>query len=465
MAISRKSDRRRRLLVDGNTPLGETQAARESNSGPPPTNLSSIESRLYTVAAERRHQRKTTDLIPKRRIAVATILSLVALAVVILNVLAINSPNWEPIVGRDGVAALKIWGPGTLATWFASVCWVAAAAICAQIFVLRRHRNDDYEGTYRVWGWLAFLSLFASALCSVDIPGVIFHVASWATHVSLFEPNWLIPATISVVVGLVVVRALFEVRCSYGTVAWYTMAWIAWSISTVASMNGSDASVASSSWMGLSTELVTGNGLLLTAVFALFGKLNYARYVFLRANGLVKAPQTPIETRAESVDEEEVPAAKPAQRKRTTRAKAKTSSRETKQTPTIKTKTKVTPAKEATAKETTAKETASKKPQDVAEQKAAESPKPSTIPLQVISASKNVENEAANSNAKPEASLSASEKLRQLAEVSRARQKSQSVDVVESQPEISSTQATNKKMSKAEKRKLRKAQRKAKRAA
>lgn len=453
MAINRKSDRRRRLLVDTSQVQTDSNSpsttGRDSDSNLQP----SLEQRLYTVAAERRHQRKTTDLIPKRRYAVVATVACFMFAIIVLNLFAIYAPQWESVIGKAGVDALQIWGTGTLATWFASLCWIGAAAVCIQIFVLRRHRNDDYVGTYRVWGWLTLSCLFASALCTVDLMSILFHLFQWMTQVSLDEPVWLIPAILAMLVGMLVIRTLFEVRCSYGTVAWITLAWIAWSIAAVASMEQGSGDTAAATWFGVEVGLIYGNALLATAALVCLANLNYARYVFMRANGLVKprvavpaaedqaaldAPQSRNETVAETT--------KPKRTPRKTKARAKA-------------KPKADGASKVQVK--TGNEV------DNSSEKQVAPAKPKQIPLQVIGAeeSPSTTNETKASNSSGSGSLSASEKLRQLAAASRAKQNVQQPEVSNVDAETESVSTSGKKLTKAEKRRLRKAQRKAKRAA
>ena len=55
---------------------------------------------------------------------------------------------------------------GSLASWFAStlLMWTAAGAVLT--FLIRRHRTDDYRGSYYVWLWATIALVLASIAAS-----------------------------------------------------------------------------------------------------------------------------------------------------------------------------------------------------------------------------------------------------------------------------------------------------------
>lgn len=464
MTLSRKSDRRRRLLVDASTPLGDAPATGTPRERANPKG-SLVEARLYTIAAERRHQRKTTDLIPKRRMAYGITIVAFVLAIVTLNLLAIYSAGWQAVIGLDGVAVFKMWGPGTVSSWFTTVCWIAAAAVCLQVFVLRRHRNDDYDGTYRVWGWLTVACVFASLVCNVNLPAIAASMASYFTSISFTDPAWLPLAMIGMLASVFVVRVLFEVRYSYGTVAWVAFAWVVFGFATWAPLlSGQSQNAGGHLLFGwLDATLLVGNAMLIVAVSALMANLTYARYVFFRANGLVKPRVAENEAMDVVSADGEVAApseeVKPSSKKRATvKTVAAKMVATTKKTKSTKTKSKAA-AKPAAARTATAKPVAATEPVKRVAPPVAK-PVVKATPVQPIAQPV----AAPPTAAPPTGKLSASEKLRQMAAASRAKQAAAEAAPVETQ-EASSGDEKTVKMSKAERRKLRKQQRQSKRAA
>lgn len=450
MALLRKSDRRRRLLVDAATAQSESLQASPSQVSKPKSNAGSMETRLYTIAAERRHQRKTTDLIPKRRLAYTYTVVAFLLALVGLNLLAIYSPNWVAAIGNEGVKAFAIWGPGTLAGWVATVCWAMASATCMQIFVIRRHRNDDYVGTYRVWGWMAIVCLVGSLVCNVNAAAVLANLIAALTSISISDPNWLPAAMVGILSSLIAIRVLLEVRCSYGTIAWVVLAWTAVNTASLVNVMGSSGDGATSQLAdgSLSSDLWVGNAMLILAVGVLMSTVTYARFVFLRANGLVKVTQRS----AIGVEEEhEVDVNESENEKRSTKPrKAKPAN--------AKTTRKVVKPESATVAKGKAETSEDATPDPKTAEAAATAAKPVVFSVQV--------NQAPPSNKQPDpapVAVSASEKLRALAAASRAKQTLESEAETDSADE--SSNARTLRMSKAEKRKQRKNQKQNRRAA
>lgn len=456
MTLSRKSDRRRRLLVDASTPLGDAPAATGTPRERANPKGSLVEARLYTIAAERRHQRKTTDLIPKRRMAYGITIIAFVMAIVTLNLLAIYSVGWQAVIGFDGVAALKMWGPGTICSWFATVCWIAAAAVCLQVFVLRRHRNDDYDGTYRVWGWLTVACVFASLVCNVNLPAIAASTASYFASISFTDPAWLPLAMMGVLASVFVVRVLFEVRYSYGTVAWVAFAWVVFGFATlVPLLSGEPQNAGGELLFGwLDSTLLVGNAMLIVAVSALMANLTYARYVFFRANGMIKPRMVDVAAVEAVSGDDAVVAPKE-------NGKSKVKKRVATKTETVPKKTKSAKPKRKAAPKPAATRTATAKPAVASESKATIA---TPVAKPVVKATPAVQPTAQPVAAPPTGNLSASEKLRQMAAASRAKQAAAEAAPVAPQ-EASSGHEKTVKMSKAERRKLRKQQRQSKRAA
>lgn len=102
-------------------------------------------------------QPRITDLVP-RRYSILFILFVAGLAAIAgLEAAYYWLPHWTHISSDGQIAALDLEGEGSLASWFSSTTLALAAVVAAIIFSLRRHRQDDYHGRYRVWLWAAAL--------------------------------------------------------------------------------------------------------------------------------------------------------------------------------------------------------------------------------------------------------------------------------------------------------------------
>ena len=450
MVLNRKTDRRRRLMVDSKSQVGGASAATKKSKQRQSAAEESMQAdvrKAYSIGAKRRHQRKVTDLIPKRPLAYS--LSIVGFATLLasVNLLAAFSPSWISVIGHEGVEALSITGASSLTVYLSTLFFAVAAALCLQIYALRQHRCDDYEGTYRVWGWLFPVFAIVSLSCVLPLASISRNIFI-AVSGRGFSVQWLPLAIGVLLVSLLLIRYLMEVRSSLGTVAWASLGWLAicvsWGTPEILSVFAPDLNQASVE------NLALGNGILVAAMATLLANLTYARFVFLRSNGFIhskpkqiKAKQTlpfrPFRERKdgrrervsrksaaeEKIDDVTPAAAEPKKPRRKTPPKAPAAS------------------KPKVAKASKAKKTATRpapKPKPVKEQSAATAPvveKSVDPPVKQISAS-------------------ASERLKQLAAATRIQKTPEQTD--EQDPGII-------KLSKAQRRKLRKQQKKQNRAA
>jgi len=100
-------------------------------------------------------QPRLTDLIPRR--LSTFFLWLVAGVLVVAALEGLYA--WMPSVAHwttDGrVAAFDLDSEGSLGVWFSSMTLAAAGLVAIVIYLVRRHRQDDYTGRYRIWLWAA----------------------------------------------------------------------------------------------------------------------------------------------------------------------------------------------------------------------------------------------------------------------------------------------------------------------
>ena len=104
MVLNRKTDRRRRLLVDSTSLVGETSevSTKRKKRTAEKTPVQTDVRKAYAVGAKRRHQRKVTDLIPKRRLAYSLTIAVVAILLASVNLLAYFAPVGSTSSGVKG---------------------------------------------------------------------------------------------------------------------------------------------------------------------------------------------------------------------------------------------------------------------------------------------------------------------------------------------------------------------------
>lgn len=248
----------------------------------PSTEKTESAKRAYAFGADRRSQLKTTDLFPKK-IWVIALCGLVLLGIVVgLNLLNIHAPAWRPFIGDASVRAIALTGSGTLASWMLSMMLLLTGLASLQIFALRKHRCDDYGGTYRIWLIVPPIFFAASIAAIVDFEAVVFHLASLAQLTSVTHES-LTPMTIKLsLLAIVMVRMLFEIRDSKAAFSMLVIAWLAIAISTVLNTQWAENRIGSQE-----LSMAYPNAVLVATISLMLAHLLYVRFVYLHAHGAI----------------------------------------------------------------------------------------------------------------------------------------------------------------------------------
>ena len=148
--------RRRRVLLDSTAAAeGLDQEERSSRRR---------QRRTYADEALKENQLRLCDLIPKAWWAILLLLLLLP-----AGMLFGIAQGYLHFHQQDGAAAaaFALTGSGNLASWFASLLLLSAVVGSMQVYLLRRHKLDDYRGRYKIWlvvaAWSAIASLDASS--------------------------------------------------------------------------------------------------------------------------------------------------------------------------------------------------------------------------------------------------------------------------------------------------------------
>ncbi len=282
--------RRRRVVnhevaqLHGQSELASTGSGKTGRSRSVSSDVSGAlqpEGRTYTQSANRRHQKKTTDLIPKRFLSCALVMLALLSAIAGLNFLAANAGNWSRVIGDAGVQAASIGGSGTLSNWFKSFLLIITGLASLQIFALRQHRCDDYSGSYRLWLWMSALLFVASMNCVVDLRQIAINISGAFVSSSIGTGVWTIAIVKLVALAALVIRGLVEVRQSKSAVGLILLVWVAWSAAALMQIPAVHESTV------LDQSVTRGNLVLFGTVALFLGHLFYARFVYLTAQGLV----------------------------------------------------------------------------------------------------------------------------------------------------------------------------------
>ena len=364
--VVRRNDRRRRLMNDEFVPTIEPSSPAQKADQHNPAEDACGTRRTYASGADRRNQLRTTDLFPKRTWLIVTFGLLLVSLVVAINGLAWNAESWRSVIGPEGVAALQLSGSGTLASWFTCFLMVLVALVSTQIYAMRRHRCDDYVGTYRMWMWFPPIFVIASLASIVDVVAIARNIFQSTLGMSLPSGSLIPLIVVLAVLAALAGRVLYEVKESRASVAMLVLAWLSLAISVTMQTQWAGNQIAA-----FDRQLVLGNSYLVSAVALLIGHLFYTRFVYLHAHGLIARKQPKVAKAG---------AAKTA-RKKPARSSRKSAAEPVKAAKASKpSKAKAAATKKPAAKQATEKQAATKKA--AAKQASTKSPAKSAAPAE-----------------------------------------------------------------------------------
>ena len=133
------------------------------------------------------------SLVPVSRLAVTIAVAAVAGLAISLTVLHHLAVTWPALAYREGIARpLRIDRPDSFAAWWTTMVLVLAAGAMRLIYVLRRHRRDDYRGHYQLWRLTLIVLLLASIQSTVGLVAWLgaFLDLAFGVRAVLSGANW-----------------------------------------------------------------------------------------------------------------------------------------------------------------------------------------------------------------------------------------------------------------------------------
>lgn len=309
MASGRNNARRRRVILDEAVQSKAVQPVVSNDC----KKSDSSKKRVYSSAAKRRGQLKTTDLIPKRRWPLAIVTVSVLLVLAVLNSLAFLSTRWT-LLSNEAVQAFRITGVGTVSNWFSSLLLLVTGMASLQIYGMRKHRCDDYNGHYRIWLFLAVIFVIASVNCVVDFRAIANSLSKAAGFTGQNGMVILLVIKMVALTGLVV-RGILEIRASQGALIAVVVVWIAYASAIVAQIPAVQSELVQNE------EFIVGNLFLIGTLATFFTVVFYSRYVYLHANDLIKITAKQAKTRKAALAKPAAKTASNTKTKSTTEAK------------------------------------------------------------------------------------------------------------------------------------------------
>ena len=278
---SHRDERRRRVLLE-ETGLDEPEL-RDADQGGLPRGGGNA-TKPYSDSALAIHQPRVVDLIPVRLWSLTVLALLVTSAVVGLEALYGYLAQYSVTVALRQVPAFDLAAPGNLAHWFAGGMLLLAAGWGCLIYLMRRHRTDDYRGRYRLWYWVVPLLVLASVNQSADFGTSLRVFVLAAAGIPDYPNASLIWAAIATVLATsVAARLVIEMGASRVAVMFAVIAWASAGFVQAMQLD----------WVldGVGTfQVMVESGMRMVACGTLFMSLClYARHVYQEAHGKLPA--------------------------------------------------------------------------------------------------------------------------------------------------------------------------------
>jgi hypothetical protein len=282
-----RDERRRRVLIDdaqAEPAHGDANPLVKRNRSDNATKGS-----RYSPDSLDQGQPRIADLLPKRRLTLWLWLLAAAVVIGALTSLDVASGGWSAQRPEVDWSAFRLDAPGSFARWVAALMLAWAGFAGLQIYLIRRHRADDYRGGYRLWSTAAVALMLASADAATSLHaflggllGALFGASAHSTWIGL-------GLVLLAGVGLGT-RMVWEIMPSRGSLAALSLAAMAYLTAVLSIAGLLDAVPVRPSLLGAAAALC-GHALVLLTV-GVFG-----RYVFLEAHGRLpqrirKAKQT-----------------------------------------------------------------------------------------------------------------------------------------------------------------------------
>lgn len=275
-------DERRRRVLREELLTTPAIADQESPESAGPDGEHKVAARGYSAAVSVESQPPISCLIATRPWTL-TVLVLAGLAVIVG--LEAAYANMIPAAGlpSEVTAAFEVDAKGSLASWFSSVLLSMAAVNAVLVYWLRSHKLDDYRGRYRVWLWAAVGLALAAVNVSTGLHAVVGYLIA-----SRFATPWLQDSIANGVVLQALVFGSLAVRLGFEI--WPSR--LARSSSLVAAIGYLAAVLIRLDVLAIDSIVLTAmaesTALLVANLAAAITVAAFCRYVHLEAQGALK---------------------------------------------------------------------------------------------------------------------------------------------------------------------------------
>jgi hypothetical protein len=282
-----RDGRRRRVLLD-ETLAGERPVAKSTKS--------MKRRRNYTDAALNDLQPRITDLIPTKWSTISILFGagLTAIAAVVALYVYRDQLGSQAFFHRD--SPLSFDSRGSLADWLSSVFFLMGALVASQVFAIRRHRLDDYRGSYRVWLWVTPLLLWLSIDSVTHLRAPLADAISKLPWFPKAHATWWWVGTYVTIFGIMAIRLIIETRRCRASWPTLVIAAVLYALSFAAQRGMFEI------WDPWTLSIARRLPAMLGHWSVLLSLVLYARYVHLDAEGKLRAKK-PTKTKKAEIAE------------------------------------------------------------------------------------------------------------------------------------------------------------------
>jgi len=189
----RTNDRRRRVLYSAHQAENESTSA-ASRRAAEKLREARCPQMAYGSRVHRRIRGRWFSLVPVRLRSMLLVTGSIFLLATILCAGHYAAVTWAPLSTRPMIARpLRLDRPDSFGSWCMVAMLTVTAGIALMTYQLRRYRNDDFGGHYRLWRVVTLVSVLASinVLASlVDWTGAIID-AGFGKRVALAGNDWV----------------------------------------------------------------------------------------------------------------------------------------------------------------------------------------------------------------------------------------------------------------------------------
>lgn len=276
-------ERRRRVLrdevlgaTDQDGPDDDSRPVREEADG-----------RVYSDAALAQRQAPLTSLLPQKALTLVAWFLGGGLAIAGIELLYAKLFVGLPESYRAPLAVFDLTARGNIAHWFTSLMLVVGAITSSLVYLIRRHRLDDYRGRYRVWQWATACFLLGSFDAATGAHAILPPVMIQMTGTMLYGDGlaWSY-LLVGLALSFCLLRLSIEVRGSRLATTFLCLAAGSYLGFVVTSLHPAISTLEL-------TREIAGSTTLLAAHFCLvYSVALYGRHVYQEAQGTRRAGRT-----------------------------------------------------------------------------------------------------------------------------------------------------------------------------